>query len=561
MAFRPGDRTGIVALAGDLVAVLAAAVLLMLPPLFWSRPDGHSYIYNVVWIVAFADELAAGVPYPRWLGELWLGAGGADFFFYAPLPFWLGGAIRLFVCPDCGADRLLVLVGVVLLAASGASFRLLARRFAGRGPALAAAIVYMALPYHLGADWYDREALGEFAAAAILPVHLLALLDCLAGRGGGPRLALYSALLLLSHLPTAVIAATGYLAVVAFGFRPQGWRPVATVAAAGVLGLGIAAIYWVPAVVLLDSVRSDLLAVPQLSWSINLLMPMNLGRSPFFDSLWLPFAILSFAAIGVAALAGRGTQPLGRVAMALLMTVWVMVTPLSTPAWDMTPIARIQFPWRFMVLADLAFAMAALAGLEWLASRSGGPFRRGALGVLLCLIAAVAVAEHPAVRGHRDGSPDAGEFIRVSAGAIEWLPEETAETIGVTSIWHLMDLAAAADSGARLVRLDGPGEVRIRSETSRRLVFEVDAPEPVTTTLHRTYWRYWRLTEESTGRALPLAMTADFPLIQTELPAGRATYVLDLPSLPAERAGTGISGLALLLALGWWGRSRRRRES
>ena len=87
------------------------------------------------------------------------GAGSPAFYFYAPLPFYLAAPFHLIAGPRMAV----VLVCWLMLALSGLSFLALARAFVGVGAALVAAVVYMAMPYHLLADIWIRAAIGEQA--------------------------------------------------------------------------------------------------------------------------------------------------------------------------------------------------------------------------------------------------------------------------------------------------------------------------------------------------------------------------------------------------------------
>ncbi len=70
-----------VALTADFFLITVGALLLLLPSLLTGVPKGHDYPNHIVWVEAFTAQMTAGNPYPRWLEGLWLGAGGADFFF------------------------------------------------------------------------------------------------------------------------------------------------------------------------------------------------------------------------------------------------------------------------------------------------------------------------------------------------------------------------------------------------------------------------------------------------------------------------------------------------
>ena len=546
----------------DVALVSAAAALLMLPSLMQGAPTGHDYPHHAVWVEAFTEEQSLSRPYPRWLSTLWFGAGGADFFFYAPLAYWLAGAMRQLACTDCGPSTLLAVVGLVALVVSGLGFRALGLRFAGRRAALVAALVYMALPYHLGGDWYHRLALAEFTAMAVLPWHLAAFVDCLQGRANGPRLALLTALLALSHLPTVAIAAPTYLVLLLVLPRGSGWRPIGTCAVAGTIGLGLAALYWYPAVALLDTVRADLLGGVPVAL-VNLIAPINFDREPYVALLSGPFAALSAATLAILLAAPKGRGALFRAVVALLGVTWVMATPLSLPLWKATPLVAVQYPWRFLTVSDLAFGLAALLAVATLSRAEAGRARRGVAGGALGAMLAVAALDHPLIdaTGHPAAVPN--PRAPVLAGAFEWLPRESAasgELVTYTEWRRVLDMARQAARGPEL-RVKGAGAARVLAEGPRVLTFEADLPAPSRVVVHRTHWRLWRLENLDTGAEIGLAPTDGFPLVSATLPAGRARYRLALPTLREERLGALISAAALAALLAWWWFTRPRRRS
>ncbi|MFQ5564771.1 MAG: hypothetical protein ACE5EU_00190 [Paracoccaceae bacterium] len=564
---RPTDPPGS-ALSGavlDWLAIAAAAVLLMLPSLAGGLPAGHSQHFNLIWQSGFMAEMADGVLYPRWIGELWAGAGGADFFFYAPLPFWLAGAIGLGPCAGCSVETVLVLTGVVLLALSGISFRVLTRRYAGRIPALVGAVVYMALPYHLGVEWHDRQALGEFAAIAVLPAHLASVLACLEGRERGGRLALLTAILALTHMLTGVIAAVGYVPVLLVLHRPFRLRPLGRVALAGLAGLGLAGMYWYPAIALLDSVNNAYLTAGFYDWRNWMFTSGIVGMNiPFFNALWPPLIVLSALTIGFHVLCPGVSGAARLLSVCLIGTAWLMVTPLSMPLWSATPIAMVQFPYRFIVLADLGIAVGvALAASAALGAGPAG-WRRGAAVLALGGIVVAAAMDHPALRAHRGAPARNAEAIALRTGAPEWLPAELGEQLDLWSRRESYALVRALADQPLIAVPDGAGQAEPVAARSRAVVFDVDLAEPSRVVIGRTYWRHWRLVEAGSGRGVAIAPApaGSFPLITAELSAGAGRYRLELPLLAAERTGYAISLAALLaLVLGHGGAALLRRKA
>src|SRR5260370_13148871 len=133
--------------------------------------------------------------------------------------------------------------------------------------ALWGAIAYMAAPYHL-LDHYMRGAMAEFTAYAALPMVMLGIKLIADGRRSGTAtLPLGYAALILSHLPTALLASCTIIpAYVLFGARH--WSALWRCAVAGGLGLSLASIYLVPALALQDCIWAD-------AWCIPLYHPTN----------------------------------------------------------------------------------------------------------------------------------------------------------------------------------------------------------------------------------------------------------------------------------------------
>jgi len=238
-----------------------------------------------------------------------------------------------------------------------------------------------------------------------------------------------------------------------------------------------------------------------------------------------------------------------------MAAVWLLVTPLSIPLWTGTPLAMIQFPFRFLLLADIAFGLAVVLATEALARGAGGRGRAVAASVLVGVLA-LSLADHPGLRASRGGP---APLAPVAIGALEWQSAEFAAKAGAdfydTGWPEVLALAEAPE-----VAVPG-GKLSLVSEAPRRRVYEADLPEAARAVFRLSYWRYWRLTRADTGEALPLAMADGFPLTVARLPAGRATYVLELPALGSELTGMGLTGLAMLVLAGWYRINRRRTGS
>ena len=361
------EASGLNGLAGRVAAgryhaalvVVVAATLLMVPAFWVGHINGHSSFLNVLWSEGFARQLFAGELYPRWLPGMSHGAGSPVFYFYAPLPFYLAAPFHLIAGP-----RMAVVLGCwLMLALSGLSFFYLARAFVGVGAALVAAIVYMAMPYHLLADIWIRAAIGEQAAFIFAPLCLLCAYRLGEGAVYAFGLAASFAGLLLSHLPSALALSPFLVGFCLWtAWRGQPVIVLARAAFAAVLAGGLAAAYVGPALLLQGMIRPE-------RWSINL--PENYflldGNTQPFMRFLDAYVITMGAVVAVAAIVlPRVTRDRRTLSWsAIVFAVLFLSTSLSWWVWGLSPVLDlVQFPWRTLTFFELAACMLLALALD-----------------------------------------------------------------------------------------------------------------------------------------------------------------------------------------------------
>ena len=242
--------------SGVAVIVLAAAVA-MIPQLVRGSSCGHDFNVHVVSWFDCLNAWRHGIPYPHWTPSANYGAGEPRFVFYPPLTWMLGAALGA-VLPWNLAPMALTFI---IFAATGLATRALALEAFGSDalgdmPATVAGCVAIFSGFTLFTG-YERCAFPEFAGGFWLPLIILFVLRdrfpsaSLARRALSDStvpLALALAGAWLSNLPLGVIA--GYLlagVAILWAVVNKSWAPLLRAAVATVLGLGLAAIYWVPA--------------------------------------------------------------------------------------------------------------------------------------------------------------------------------------------------------------------------------------------------------------------------------------------------------------------------
>ena len=474
--------------ARNTIVLACVALAVMSPELIWGLHFSDSAPYNIVWTAEFPDAWARGEIYPRWLPESFEGLGAPTFYFYPPLTFVLTGAIHAL---GVETTRAITLAATLLLFGSGVAME---RWLRWRGtPSLLAAVLYMALPYRL-TDIYTRGALAEHAAFVWLPLIALGI-GALPRRWAPPLLAASVAGLLLTHLPTSVLALVFLIAPLGIRRVLQDRRTLAPGVCAGLLGAGLAAFFLLPALTLQDHIQSNLLWTPHFT-------VLNWFVWTWDKDSWMAFSPFLVACAGVVVLALRG----GR------WWFWLTVVP-ALSAFGLLPIlalpglSMVQFPWRAIGIV-LFLGMTAFA------------VRRPSLRVMLlaaCLLSSGWISESGQIVQNivRGSAPDAAWLQSVMPDAAEYLPPGL--EAGVTDRQRTPHLGAYA-------------------KYPRTSVLSVATAG--THIIGRAAFPIWRLVHD--GREVPYAG----PLITFKGPPGE--YRLERRWLWQEEVGAAISVLALI---------------
>ncbi len=540
-----------------MVAALACA-----PMLWYGASNGHSIIYNLVWLKSFSTQLMQGDWYPRWLMDMNHGAGSPAFYFYAPLPFYLASIPDLLV-PDGKLTLLLAWGEWLILGLSGAAFFQYARRRYSLSVAWFCAVIYMLLPYHFEINLWRRQDIGELTNYIWMPLILYYTEKLFDGRRAFAGLAMCYALMMLSHLPSALlfsIAIGGYVAMLLW-FR-HSWRHLPRFTAAIAVGILLAGVYWVPALTSEQYVRSEKLWTPYFDFH-HWFFPLNdaphhdLGSRDFADRLFTMIGVSTaiFSLCWLPAFRWRetiGTKKLFG-CLVLIGVAWFLMSPLSTFVWETAPeLWKVQFPWRIAMVVDLAAAIAVLHALHCL------QVHRDWFSALALVIALAALSWGMLTMNvkHKLDPFDNPWWITGRDTAVRNgldAPEYTTAWNRSTSA----DTSAEIAGAEQLVYEADAGAIDIVQWLPRHIALQVNLQKPVALRVRQFYFPNWRATLES-GQALVLTPAEQTGLLEMNLPAGDYRLDLRLEKLPQEWIGLGVSlgGLALLIGGVLW-RNRR----
>lgn len=232
--------------------ILLAAVVAMTPQMIRGNSCGHDFDFHLVSWLDAQSAWQQGILYPRWTPSANYGAGEPRFVFYSPLTWMMGAALGLLL-PWSLAPPVLTFL---LLAGTGLATRALARETLEDVPATLAGCAGLFSGYALFTA-YERSAFAELAGGFWIPLVLLFAIRQRNSSGPLVRRALDGSTTLLALAiagswvsnPTVGVMACYLLAAVALtlALHLRSWAPVLRASIGAVLGMGLVAIYLVPA--------------------------------------------------------------------------------------------------------------------------------------------------------------------------------------------------------------------------------------------------------------------------------------------------------------------------
>lgn len=529
-----------------LPVLLIASILNILPRLS-SRTVGADTFIHYLKIEDFASQFWQGDFYPRWRFDAGLGLGSPDLLFEAPLPYiiaallypvtWLGLSLPLFYA---------LLQWLATLAAGGTAWLWLKDRLPP-GIALLGALLYLWVPYRMETLLF-HPSYTELWLIALLPLMLIGIRRILQrGRGGIPGLAALLALGLLCYPPGVV--ATGIAAGVYALVMRGGVKSLLYLAAAAVLGSGIAAFYLLPAFYYHDLTQPLLTDSPSYGWAHRHPRLDDLASMRLMILAGSGLTVLALIGLGVALWRGRARIDddfsrqetlawLGIAGVALFLFL-----PVSQPLYALLgPFGKAALPWRMQILFIPALAFTASVAMQWVVRRRASWKMDAALllGLLMLLSYAVAIEWQ---------SPDdifSQQMRHVRA------------THRSFTVWEDQALHPPGEGLRRLEeknrppqleRVAGEGEAKLLQFDWRGIVIIAETVTPLSLRFDHYYFPIWRVHSD------PPADVRLWPELETgrmrlDLPPGNHTVTVYYDvygggSLPV-RLSPWISFLALL---------------
>jgi len=566
----------------------------LLRPGFLVTDDGRFHIYR---IAALAQAWQDGVLYPRLFPDFGFGYGQAVLNFYAPLSYWPGALLALGIGPVAAAKATIALSFLLAgLAAFG-----FARHLWGPAGGLLAAVAYTYFPYHL-ADAYLRGAIPELFAFIWPPLILWAYTA--AFRREKPLAPfLWGALawtaLVFTHNLTALLmipVAGLYLVMMAVWTRR--WRRLVPAVGALALALGLTAPLWLPFLAESPAVGIGLgpsdgymkhLAPLERFVQLSLIQRYGLERGGAVDHplSWLTAAlflvVLTLLVWRLARNQPVRAAPAVIFSLVLTAAAALMVTGASLPIWlRLAPVlAQLQYPWRFLTLANLGVLglTGALPGLVFPGAGDGERLEPSAQGIeplgrgserrrpllrlsLLVLVGGLFIAQ---ALPHVPAQPLSFSDAEAWAPDRMWREDAAAGQVGATWTGEFLPLAVSEQRWALGRSLpnaaDGKApdpfpDVRVKRLGYQFAELGIRTEDPITIRLHQFHLPGWEARLD--GRSVPTYPSGELGLVSVDVPSGSHTLRLAFGATPAR---TAAEILALVSAIVWGWLAWRGRRS
>jgi hypothetical protein len=363
----PPTRYWLIALY--LVALVATAIVT--PMFFLGNASGHDFQVHLASWVETAGQWRQGIIYPRWAEWASSGFGEPRFIFYPPASWILGAALGS-VLPWKIVPGVFIWITIII---AGMSMWKFAREWLSPTQAIAAGIFFAANPYHLALIYY-RSDFAELLASALFPLMLWGAFGIQRdGWRRTPLLALVFAGVWLSNAPAGVLATYSLaLILIIAGIVGRSLRTLVYGGLAMVGGFGLAAFYLVPAWYEQRWVQIGQAVFGPYDPERNFLFT-HVNEPEYIHFNWkmsaLAVAVMLFTGLGMAfCFRQRRESQVWWVLAALSLASIFLMLPPSALLWRHLPELRfLQFPWRWLLVLNLAFAFfaaaAGRAGRQW----------------------------------------------------------------------------------------------------------------------------------------------------------------------------------------------------
>ncbi len=465
----------------SLVMIVFALGFVLWPlmrPGFYVSDDGE---WMVIRLSAFYQSLADGQFPVRFLGRLNNSYGYPVANFLYPGFLYIGSLVHFLGLSFVTSVKFVFTVSVV-----GASFWIyssLRRTFSSFAAGLGT-LTFIGSPYLLY-DLYTRGSVGE--VLAFLPASV-GIYSIIADKRWLFTLAVAG--LIVSHNTLALLfLALFVVCILAVGRKGFLWPFL--------LGTGMAAFFWIPALVETRFVRFG-----------NVTVSNPLEYMLRVETMWMVGVAGVVACLSLFFGKVRKFEKMTWIAIVLYIMSILLATPISGFIWSVRPVAALfQFPYRILSIGTLM--------APWIVAAAAEKFIRKKVLVSSILFFILAV---PAWYQLQNMS-----FVKREEGF--YTTNEATTTVANEYMPKWVSVIPVSRASERLIFEKGRGTIVYEYLNTQRVVAHIDAPEESLMRLQTVYYPGWGITLDDNPARVTYANPNGF--MEFAVPAGKHTIVAE----------------------------------
>lgn len=489
--------------------------------------ESHDGEWMVIRFSAFHQALAAGQFPVRYVERLNNNYGYPVLNFLYPLPFYLAEIPKLFGFGFVDSIKIVFVLSTV--SSIVAMYWALTSIFS-KTAALTGALIYLFIPYRF-VDLYVRGSLGESLAFVFVPLVAGAILKIDQGdKKFIPVLSIAIAALIISHNVIAILMIPFFLI---FSFILIG-KKISALALPSILGICMAAFFWIPAFYDLQFVRLSQMKVSEIAHHIvdfPKLIVSNWGYGPSPNDpqgLSIQIGIVALFIFLAAVVIFLKSKTKEKIILYLLISFLLILfanTKYSIFFWQTVPAADvIQFPWRMHSILIFITAFLSAYVIE--------SANRKILLPSLVIIAAIAstfLYTKPASFVDRGDNYYATNEDTTNSRD-EYLP-----------LWVKDKPGKRAEAKLKLL---GPG--LIQDQTIKHLNYraQVSLREPATLQVATIYFPDFAAKVD--GQKVKVDYQSELGLMQVQLPRGNHEVIINYTRSPVHLISELVSAISIL---------------
>ena len=516
--------------------------------------------WHIIWLQHFSKQLAEGIWYPRWLAGTNYGYGSPTFVFYPPLVYYLGSLLRF---SGLNIEKTLIILYSLSLFLAGFNFYLFGRHRWGFIAAFIGALAYMTAPY-LAYNLYWVSSLSVAYAIAWIPLGWLFTDLALTKPKWKISIAIFWAVLALTHLPNLLLCALVWFFYTLFFLFSHSWKNVASTILFAVLGLGLASLFLIPAIVEqplvnMASMKNIIGDITNGIFGAGLpFIPKKLDFQVSHIFAHQSLVILVLSAISIF-YCRQDSQTFSESKRWIFFTIALalMMSSLSIPIWKASAtLQKVQAPWRLFSI--YSFGSAALCGaLVSIIVRikfSKKIFLSLIIAAILLINASYGYNLSRKFPTFRNPGKANLEHLEPSRLALE--EPFTDKLLDVKEYRPLTTLnipAVAPLLGQPKVNVvEGKAEIQLHHWKSYQRKFKVVAKQPSTIRIRTYYYPAWHLYVNNRPHLINISADGT---IEMRLKSGTYNIELIYQWTLAFKVGVIVSIVSLLILIIYWRKS------